>query len=29
MMPSYSLSAKDMANLTAYLFSLPDTGASQ
>ena len=28
-MPPYSLSAKDMANLTAYLFSLRDTGASQ
>jgi hypothetical protein len=29
MMPPYALSPKDMANLTAYLFSLPETGGSQ
>jgi ubiquinol-cytochrome c reductase cytochrome b subunit len=29
MMPPYSLSAKDMANLTAYLFALPEAGAAQ
>jgi len=28
-MPPYSLSQKDMDNLTSYLFSLPDTGGNQ
>jgi ubiquinol-cytochrome c reductase cytochrome b subunit len=28
-MPPYSLSQKDMDNLTSYLFSLPDAGGNQ
>jgi ubiquinol-cytochrome c reductase cytochrome b subunit len=29
MMPPYSLSPKDMDNLTTYLFSLPETTSGQ
>jgi cbb3-type cytochrome oxidase cytochrome c subunit len=28
-MPPYKLSPKDMENLIAYLFALPETGGSQ
>jgi cbb3-type cytochrome oxidase cytochrome c subunit len=28
-MPPYKLSPKDMENLNAYLFALPETGGSQ